>query len=57
MKRQTKGTDEEIVRTTIRVPRSLWDAVKHRAIDDHTEAQELVLRALQLYLKQKEGRS
>jgi hypothetical protein len=57
MKPQTKGTDEEIVRTTIRVPRSLWDAVRHRAIDDNSDAQELVIRALQQYLKQKGGRS
>jgi hypothetical protein len=52
-----KATDEEIVRTTIRVPRSLWDAVRHRAIDDNSDAQELVIRALQQYLKQKGGRS
>jgi hypothetical protein len=57
MKPQTKATDEEIVRTTIRVPRSLWDAVRHRAIDDNSDAQELVIRALQRYLKQKGGRS
>jgi hypothetical protein len=57
VKQQTKGTDEEIVRTTVRVPRSLWDAVRHRAIDDNSDAQELVIRALQQYLKQKGGRS
>jgi hypothetical protein len=57
MKQQTKGTNEEIVRTTIRVPRSLWDAVRHRAIDDNSDAQELVVLALQQYLKQKGGRS
>ncbi len=57
MKRRTKGSDEEIVRTTIRVPRSLWDAVRHRAIDDSSDAQELVIRSLQQYLKQKGGRS
>jgi hypothetical protein len=56
MKQQTKGTGEEIVRTTIRVPRSLWDAVRHRAIDENSDAQELVIRALQQYLKQKGGR-
>jgi hypothetical protein len=57
MKLRTRGSDEEIVRTTIRVPRSLWDAVRHRAIDDNSDAQELVIRALQQYLKQKGGRS
>jgi hypothetical protein len=57
MKQQTKRSAEEIVRTTIRVPRSLWDAVRHRAIDDNSDAQELVVRALQQYLKQKGGRS
>ena len=34
------------MRTTIRVPRSLWDAVRHRAIDENSDAQELVIRAL-----------
>lgn len=57
MKEQTKSPGEEIVRTTIRVPRSLWDAVRHRAIDENSDAQELVIRALQQYLKQKGGRS
>jgi hypothetical protein len=57
MKQQDKSTDGEIVRTTIRVPRSLWDAVRHRAIDDNSDAQELVIRALQQYLRQKGGRS
>ena len=57
MKQRIKATDEEVVRTTIRVPRSLWDAVKHRAIDESADAQELVIRALQQYLNKKGDRS
>ncbi len=56
LKEQAKRSPEGIVRTTIRVPRSLWDAVRHRAIDEGSDAQELVIRALQQYLKQKGGR-
>ena len=40
-RRQTKG--DEIVRTTIRVPRALWDAAKHRAIEERIAVQDLVI--------------
>jgi predicted HicB family RNase H-like nuclease len=47
---------EEIVRTTLRVPRKLWDEVRHRAIKDHLSLQDLVIRALTEYVK-KGGRA
>ena len=51
-----KERPEEIVKTTIRIPRRLSDALKHRAIDENCNFQELVERALENYLKQKGGR-
>jgi hypothetical protein len=42
---------EEIVRTTLRMPRPLWEKVQHRAIDEHKGIAELVLDAVVEYLK------
>jgi hypothetical protein len=42
---------EEILKTTLRVPRPLWEKVRHRAIDEGIGAGELVLRALYEYVK------
>lgn len=47
--------DNAIVRTTIRVPRSLWDAAKHRAIEERCDQQDLVIRALKQYLGKEPG--
>jgi predicted HicB family RNase H-like nuclease len=43
--------NETIVRTTIRVPESLWDAARHQAIDEKISLQELVIRAVTKYTK------
>jgi hypothetical protein len=53
MKRQSgkRGAEEEIVKTTIRMPRGLWDKLRHRAVDENTDLQTLVARALAEYLK------
>ena len=57
MKRQPKqDTKAEQVKTTIRLPRSLWDAARHRAIDEGTDIQDLVGRAIEQYLR-KGGRA
>jgi hypothetical protein len=42
---------EEIVRTTIRMPRPLWEKLQHRAIDERKGIAELVLQACSDYLK------
>ncbi len=42
---------EPLARATMRLPQSLWDAVQHRAIDEHITLSELVARALTQYLK------
>jgi hypothetical protein len=53
MKRRSgkPGTEGEIVKTTIRLPRPLWDKLRHRAVDQNTDLQTLVARALSAYLK------
>jgi hypothetical protein len=51
MKRQMKEPGPDIVKTTIRVRRELWNAVLHRSIDDDLSSQEIVERALEAYLK------
>jgi hypothetical protein len=33
------------------IPVELWDRAKHRAIDDGISLRELILRALEYYLK------
>lgn len=48
-----KPDKDEIIKTTIRVPRELWNAVQHRAIDEGTSAQDIINRALAGYLKRK----
>jgi predicted DNA binding CopG/RHH family protein len=48
---EKKKTRETLARVTMRLPQSLWDAVQHRAIDEHVTLSELVARALATYLK------
>ncbi|HEY3627374.1 MAG TPA: hypothetical protein VGL00_13860 [Terracidiphilus sp.] len=43
----------EIVKTTIRVRRELWNAVMHRSIDENLSLQAIVERALENDLKAK----
>lgn len=47
---------DPIIRTTVRLPQSLLNAAKHRGIDDGQALQEVIMRALEAYLKQKGGR-
>ena len=47
---------EPIVKTTIRVPKSLVNAAKHRAIDDSTDMNTVFIRALEHYLRTKGGK-
>ncbi len=54
MEQQKKqAVTEEIVKTTLRLPKSLSDKLKHAAIDENTTSQELVERALRLYFASK----
>ena len=51
-----KQESEAIIMTTIRLPKSLLNAAKHRAIDEEKSFQDVVIAALELYLGKKGGR-
>jgi len=42
---------DPIVRATLRLPQSVWEAIQHRAIDDHTTTSKLVAKVMAAYLK------
>lgn len=42
---------DEIIKTTIRVPKTLWDRVRIRAIEDGSSAEAIVVKALGEHLK------
>lgn len=42
---------EEIVKTTVELPKKLWKAAKKRAIDDEGDFKTVVINALEAYLK------
>ena len=51
---------EKDVKTSVELPGSLWRAVKHRAVDEGAKVREVIIRALQAYLKTplpKQGRA
>jgi len=48
-----KFNKTEMTKTTLRVPKQLLDACKHRAIDENRNLQDLVSDALEAYLKTK----
>lgn len=48
-KRQEK--EPEVVKTTIRLKRELWDRVQHYSIDSRQSLQAIVEDALEVYLK------
>jgi DNA-directed RNA polymerase specialized sigma24 family protein len=47
---QMAARNEQIIRTTIRVPQWLWDKARHRAIDENKSLQDLVQDALVKYV-------
>lgn len=50
-------TQNEDVKTTLRLPRELWIAAKHLAIEENITLQDLIAAALAAYLKEKKARS
>jgi hypothetical protein len=48
-----KQQEEIMVKTTIRLPKPLIIAAKHRAIDDGEDFQDVVMKALRHYLGKK----
>ena len=55
-RRKTKPDREESVKTSVKLPRKLWREAHIRALDERTELQIIIARALAAYLnKRKEG--
>ena len=54
--KQQASTEDETVKITVRMPKPLSNRLKHRAIDESTSVQDLVIRALEAYLGRKAGR-
>jgi hypothetical protein len=50
-----KGKEEETLKTSFKVSRKLWRDAHVRALDEGLEFQELVVKALEAYLKAKGG--
>jgi hypothetical protein len=48
--KKTQAADE-VVKTTIRMPRTVWHAARVRALDEQIDFQDLVVAALEAYLK------
>ena len=44
-------SEEEMVKCSLRLPEKIWRGAKIRAIDERTEFQIVVARALEMYLK------
>lgn len=54
-KEQKPDPAADIVKTSIRVRRDLWNAVQHHCIDENLSLQAILETALEQYLK-REGR-
>jgi len=51
----TKAGQEEKVKTSLALPRPIWRAARISALDQNKEFQEVVVEALEMYLKAKGG--
>ena len=51
-----KHNDPIIGPPTIRLPLSLLNAAKHRGIDEASSFQDIVIKALEMYLRTKGGK-
>jgi metal-responsive CopG/Arc/MetJ family transcriptional regulator len=49
--------EEEIVKTSILIPRKLWREVKHYAIDKHLTLTEVIQTALREYLQREKEKT
>ena len=49
--KKPKEADDSVVKTTIRIPRAIWHAARVRALDEQIDFQDLVVAALEAYLK------
>lgn len=51
-----KKPEPEVVKTTIRIRRDLWNAIQHCSIDEDRSVQAILELALEQYLKRRGGR-
>jgi hypothetical protein len=49
--KKPKQTDDSAVKTTIRMPRAVWQAARVRALEEQIDFQDLVVAALETHLK------
>jgi len=48
--------EEDIAKTTLRIPNSILRELKHLSIDDNKTLTEIVVEALTYYLEEKRGK-
>ncbi len=48
-----KKSESQSVKTSISLPEDLWKQAKHLAIEDGTDLQDVITKALGAYLKQR----
>jgi hypothetical protein len=51
MKPKAAEKEEKLTKTTLRIPTSLWTSTRIRALEEGTSVQDLMIRAIQNYLK------
>jgi len=56
MKKPKKQEEAKLVRSTIRIPRPLWNKLGHLAVDMRTSINDLVIRAVTEYAKKEAAR-
>jgi hypothetical protein len=49
--RKARGAEHEYVKTSLKLPAGLWREAHIRALDERTELQVIVTRALEAYLR------
>lgn len=50
-----KATKEEIIQSTLRIPRPLWEKINHIAIDKRLSMAQAVIQAITEYCKREGG--
>jgi len=51
-----KSKDKELVKTTLRIPKKIFQQAKIWAVKEERNLQDVVTEALESYLKKKEGK-
>jgi hypothetical protein len=51
MKKSPSGGKSETAKTSVRLPKELWRAAHIRALDEGRDLQDVIVSAIELYLK------